>query len=126
MVDTAGVIGQWKEHFEELLNLTNMLSMVEAELEADEGSLSISLGEVTEVVKQVHRGKAPGIDEIRPEMLKAIGVEGLFWMTRFFNIAWDLGTVPKKWQNGVVVPTKKGDLRSVCQLLGYQTSQPPW
>ena len=28
------------------------------------------------VVKQLHSGKAPGIDEIPPEMLKALGVEG--------------------------------------------------
>ena len=52
--------------------------------------------EVTEVVKQLHSGKAPGVDEIRPEMLKAMGVEGLSWMTRLFNIAWKSGTVPKE------------------------------
>uniref|UniRef100_A0A8D2ZX27 Endonuclease/exonuclease/phosphatase domain-containing protein n=1 Tax=Scophthalmus maximus TaxID=52904 RepID=A0A8D2ZX27_SCOMX len=38
------VIGRWKEHFEELLNPTNTPSMVEAELEADGGSSSISPG----------------------------------------------------------------------------------
>ena len=57
------MIGWWKEHFEELLNLTNPPSMVEAELE-DDGELSlISLGEVTEVVKQLHIGKAMGVNE---------------------------------------------------------------
>uniref|UniRef100_A0AAQ4NW66 Endonuclease/exonuclease/phosphatase domain-containing protein n=1 Tax=Gasterosteus aculeatus aculeatus TaxID=481459 RepID=A0AAQ4NW66_GASAC len=73
---TEEVIGRWKEHFEELLNPTTTPSLVEAELEAEEGSSSISLVEVTEVVKQLRSGKAPGIDEIRPEMLKAMGVEG--------------------------------------------------
>ena len=48
--------------------------MVEAELEDDGGSSLIFLGEVTEVVEQLHSGKAPGVDEIRPEMLKALGV----------------------------------------------------
>ena len=71
------MIGRWKEHVEELLNLTNPPSMVEAELEDDGGSSLISLGEVTEVVQQLHSGKALGVDEIRPEMLKALGVEGL-------------------------------------------------
>uniref|UniRef100_A0AAQ4S6N9 Reverse transcriptase domain-containing protein n=1 Tax=Gasterosteus aculeatus aculeatus TaxID=481459 RepID=A0AAQ4S6N9_GASAC len=111
---TEEVIGRWKEHFEELLNPTTTPSLVEAELEAEEGSSSIGLVEVTEVVKQLRSGKAPGIDEIRPEMLKAMGVGGLSWMTRFFNIAWKSGTVPKEWQIGVVVPLfKKGDQR-VC------------
>ena len=83
---------------------------MEAELEADGGSSSISLVEVTEVVKPLQSGKAPGIDEIRPEMLKALGVNGLSWLTRLFNIAWETGTVPKVWQIGVVVPLfKTGD-----------------
>ena len=115
LTSTEEVIGRWKEHFEELLNPTNTPSMLEAELEEGGGGLSsISRAEVTDVVKQLHSGKAPGIDEIRPEMLKALGVEGLSWLTRLFNIAWKSGTVPKEWQTGVVVPLfKKGDQR-VC------------
>lgn len=93
---------------------TLLPSVVEAELEADGGLPLDSLGKVTEVVKQLHSGKAPGIDVIRPAMLKGMGVEGMSWMTRLFNIAWESGTVPKKWQTGVVVSLFKiGDLR-VC------------
>ena len=83
-------------------------------MEYDRGSTPISRGEVTDVVKQLHSGKAPGVDEIRPEMLKALGVEGLSWLTRLSNVAWKSETVPKEWQTGVVVPLfKKGDQR-VC------------
>uniref|UniRef100_A0A8C5CRJ5 Reverse transcriptase domain-containing protein n=1 Tax=Gadus morhua TaxID=8049 RepID=A0A8C5CRJ5_GADMO len=114
LTSTEEVVGRWKEHFEELLNPNNTPSMLEAELEVDGVSSSISLVEVTEVVKHLRSGKAPGIDEIQPEMLKALGVEGLSWLTRLFNIAWESGTVPKEWQTGVVVPLfKKGDQR-VC------------
>ena len=114
LTSTEKVIGRRKEHFEELLNLTNPPSMLEAELEDEGGSSLISLGEVTEVVKQLHNGKAPGVDEIHPEMLKALGVEGLSWFTHLISIAWKSGAVPKKWLTGVVVPLfKKGDQR-VC------------
>ena len=51
LTSTEEVIGRWKEHFEELLNPTNMPSIVEAELEADGRPSSITLVEVTEVVK---------------------------------------------------------------------------
>ncbi|KAK5904105.1 hypothetical protein CesoFtcFv8_005702 [Champsocephalus esox] len=79
LTSTDGVLGRWKEHFEELLNPTT-----------------------------------PGVDEIRPEMLKALGLEGLSWLTRLINVAWKSETVPKEWQTGVVVPLfKKGDQR-VC------------
>ena len=85
-------LGAVVPHFEELLNLTNPPSMVE--LEDDGRSSFISVGEVNEVVKQLHSGKAPGVDEIRPEMLKALNVEGLSWLTRLINIAWKSGAVP--------------------------------
>uniref|UniRef100_A0AAQ4R3P6 Reverse transcriptase domain-containing protein n=1 Tax=Gasterosteus aculeatus aculeatus TaxID=481459 RepID=A0AAQ4R3P6_GASAC len=52
-------------------------------------------------------------------MLKAMGVGGLSWMTRLFNIAWKSGTVPKEWQTGVVVPLfKKGDQRLCAYYRG--------
>ena len=87
MTSTGKVIGRWKEHFEELLNLTNPPSIVEAELEDDGKSSLISLGEGTEVVKQLHSVKAPVVDEIHPEM-KTLGVEGLSCLTRLNNSAW--------------------------------------
>ena len=85
MTLTEEVIGRWKEYFGDLLNPTQPPSVMETELEDDGVSSQISLGEVTVVVKQLHSGKAPGIDEIPPEMLKALGVEGLSWLTRLFN-----------------------------------------
>ena len=120
LTSTEEVVGRWKDHFEDLLNPVNPSSTTKAELEVvDGGSPSISLEEVTVIVKHLHSGKAPGIDEIRPEMLKALGVEGLSWMTRLFNIAWKSGTVPREWQTGVVAPLfKKGDQRLCANYRG--------
>ncbi len=43
-------------------------------------------------------------------MLRALGVEGLSWMTCLFNIAWKSGAVVKEWQTKVVDPWfKKGN-----------------
>ena len=78
----------------------------------------LSRGTPEAVLEQARRAAAtavaPGIDEILPEMLKALGVEGLSWSTRLFNITWGSGSVPKEWQTGVVVSLfKMGDQR-VC------------
>ena len=43
------------------------------------GSL-IPGAEVTEVVKELLAGRAPGVDEIHPEFLKALDVGGLSWL----------------------------------------------
>ena len=111
---TGDIVGRWKEHFEELLNPANTSSVEEAGLEDSGVSSFISVAEVAEVVKKLLGGKAPGVDEIRPEMLKALDIVGLSWLTRLYNVAWASGTVPVEWQTGVVVPIfKKGD-RRVC------------
>ena len=55
-------------------------------------------------------------------MLKALGVEGLSWLTHLINIVWKSGAVPKEWQTRVVVPLfKKGDQR-VCGNYAIEAS----
>ncbi|KAK3534178.1 hypothetical protein QTP86_002508 [Hemibagrus guttatus] len=104
LASTGDIVGRWKEYFEDLLNPT--------EAEDSEVDSFITQAEVTEVVQQLLGGKAPGVDEIRPEYLKSLDVVGLSWLTRLCNIAWQSGTVPLDWATGVVVPLfKKGDRR---------------
>ncbi|KAI3359498.1 hypothetical protein L3Q82_013894 [Scortum barcoo] len=105
-----------EEILEDLLNPTDLPSNEEAEAGDSEVDSSITRAEVTEVVRKLLGGKAPGVDEIRPEYLKSLDVVGLSWLTRLCNIAWRLGTVPLEWQTGLVVPLfKKGD-RRVCSV----------
>ncbi|KAK3533936.1 hypothetical protein QTP70_034935, partial [Hemibagrus guttatus] len=114
LVSTGDIVGRWKEYFEDLLNPTDTPSVEEPEAEDSEVDSFITQAEVTEVVQQLFGGKAPGVDEIRPEYLKSLNVVGLSWLTRLCNIAWRSGTVPLDWATGVVVPLfKKGD-RRVC------------
>ncbi|KAK3523485.1 hypothetical protein QTP86_033979, partial [Hemibagrus guttatus] len=114
LVSTGDIVGWWKEYFEDLLNPTDTPSVEEPEAEDSEVDSFINQAEVTEVVQQLLGGKAPGVDEIRPECLKSLDVVGLSWLTHLCNIAWRSGTVPLDWATGVVVPLfKKGDWR-VC------------
>ncbi|KAK3548138.1 hypothetical protein QTP70_004870 [Hemibagrus guttatus] len=114
LVSTGDIVGRWKEYFEDLLNPTDTPSVEEPEAEDSEVDSFITQAEVTEVVQQLLGGKAPGVDEIRPEYLKSLDVVGLSWLTRLCNIAWQSGTVPLDWATRVVVSLfKKGDQR-VC------------
>ena len=114
LTSTRDVVDRWKEYFEDLLNPTDTPSGKEAG-PGDSGVGSpISGAEVAEVVRKLLGGRAPGVDEVRPEFLKALDVVGLSWLTRLCSIAWTSGAVPLDWQTGVVVPLfKKGD-RRVC------------
>ncbi|KAI3354938.1 hypothetical protein L3Q82_004554 [Scortum barcoo] len=77
-----------RKYFEDLLNPTDLPSNEEAEAGVSEVDSSITQAEVTEVVRKLLGGKAPGVDEIRPEYLKSLDVVGLSWLTRLCNIAW--------------------------------------
>uniref|UniRef100_A0A8C5HIH4 Reverse transcriptase domain-containing protein n=1 Tax=Gouania willdenowi TaxID=441366 RepID=A0A8C5HIH4_GOUWI len=114
LTSTRDVVDRWGEYFEDLLNPTDTPSNQEAGPRDPRVGSPISGAEVAEVVKKLLGGRAPGVDEIRPEFLKALDVVGLSWLTRLCNIAWTSGAVPLDWQTGVVVPLfKKGD-RRVC------------
>jgi len=103
--------GRWKEHFEELLNPANM-SPGEGAAPENLGGAPIFLAEAAKAVKKLLGGKVLWVDELRPEMLKALDIVRLSWLTCLFNVAWGLGTVPVDWQTGVVVPIfKKWDRR---------------
>ena len=43
------------------------------------------------VVELLEVGKSAGVDEIRPEMLKAMGKEGVLWLSHVIMVAWDRG-----------------------------------
>ncbi|KAK3514795.1 hypothetical protein QTP70_032195, partial [Hemibagrus guttatus] len=114
LASTGDIVGRWKEYLEDLLNPTDTPSVEEPEAEDSKVDSFITQAEVTEVVQQLLGGKAPGMDEIRPEYFKSLDVVGLSWLTRLCNIVWWSGTVPLDWATGVVVPLfKKGD-RRVC------------
>ncbi len=80
LTQTGDVIGRWKEHFD-VLNLAITSSAEEFESEDFREDSSISLTEGTEVVKKFLSSKVPGMNEIHLEMLQALDIVGLSWLT---------------------------------------------
>ncbi|TWW73438.1 hypothetical protein D4764_15G0008320 [Takifugu flavidus] len=78
LTSTRNVVDRWKEYFEDLLNPTNMPPSEEAGPGYLGTGSRISGTEVAEVVKKLLSGKAPGVDKIRLEFLKALDV--MMWL----------------------------------------------
>ncbi|KAI3355937.1 hypothetical protein L3Q82_004484 [Scortum barcoo] len=60
LTSTEDIVGRWKKYFEDLLNPTDLPSNEEAEDGDSEVDSSITQAEVTEVVRKLLGGKAPG------------------------------------------------------------------
>ncbi|KAI3373277.1 hypothetical protein L3Q82_006580 [Scortum barcoo] len=91
LTSTGDIVGRSEEILEDLLNPTDLPSSEEAEAGDSEVDSSITRAEVTEVVRKLLGGKAPGVDEIRPEYLKSLDVVGLSWLTRLCNTCMEVG-----------------------------------
>jgi len=107
------IVGPWKEHFEDLLNSASMFTIEESEDLGEDSS--ITLAEVIEVVKKLPSDKAPGVNEIFPEMLQTLVMVGLFWLTCLFNVTWRSESTPVEWQTEVVVPIFRKVDRRMCK-----------
>lgn len=70
----------------------------------------IEIYEIERALNQTKRNKAPGEDEILPEMLKEGGQPLLQELKILFNQCLQEGKIPKEWDNAVIILLfKKGD-----------------
>ncbi|CAM2098484.1 unnamed protein product [Caretta caretta] len=74
---TEEIVEKWKKHFEELLNPVGMPFFQEAVPETYGKIGSISVVEIAKAVENFCSGKAAGVDEICPEMLKSLDNVGV-------------------------------------------------
>ncbi|XP_053504574.1 probable RNA-directed DNA polymerase from transposon BS isoform X2 [Ictalurus furcatus] len=67
--------------------------------------------EVAAAIRHLKNNKAPGLDQISAEMLKAGGDEVVRVLTTLLNDCWHMERVPNDWRQGVIVKLpKKGNL----------------
>src|SRR5277367_1651220 len=104
-----------KNYYEQLLNEVDdrvaQVARVEFEGEREERVLCDSVikkEEVVEALKQTKGGKAAGVDNVTPEMLKEGGEEMVEWLSKLCNKAFEEGSVPEDWKSAIIVPIYKG------------------
>ena len=88
--------------------------------------VQITEADVNAVIKSLKTGKAPGEDDIRPEISKAINMHDVRWLTRVCKVACRTGQAPKQWQTSVIIPIhKKGDKRKCTNYRGISLISVP-
>ena len=120
--DQDAILNRWRDYFSDLLNPADATPMQIHEEQVGE-DIQITEADVNAVIKSLKTGKAPGEDDIRPEMLKAMNIYGVRWLTRVCKVACSTGQAPKQWQTSVIIPIhKKGDKRKNASIIGAYLS----
>ena len=110
-------------HFRELLNPVDATPIQIHEKQVVE-DIQITEADVNAVIKSLKTGKAPGQDDIIPEMLKAMNIYGVRWLTRVCKVACSTGQAPKQWQTSVIIPIhKKGDKKIFPKCRGISRAR---
>ena len=107
------IIRRWRAYFEEILNRDDppiTTDVNEQHEELDINVDTISKEEIKSVLKEIKNGKAPGIDNIPAELLKA----DTFCTTMAVNMlhdillsTWDTERVPNDLKVGIIIKLPK-------------------
>ena len=114
--DEGSCLKRWAEYFEnllnadkpaELINFDNYKPMEEIDVEMEPPSME----ERDKAISHLKRNKAPGLDNITPEMLKDGGSEIRAWLLCICKLVWEKEQTPEEWGKGIILPLpKKGDI----------------
>ena len=121
---------RWASHFEKVLNRPRPddpetvpdTPFLQIDVSADPPSTV----EVTTAVKKLKNGRAPGVDGITAEMLKASLRACMFVWTALLVAIWNNEKVPKDWTRGILVKLfKKGDAQICDNWRGINLTSVP-
>ena len=116
------VLQVWEGHYSELLNHEGNMSDLELPNYVHEkvNVIEIMDMEVTRELKGKKKGRAPGWDEMRAEMVDVAGEIGARWTKRLLNTCMKQCKVPEDWRTWLIVPIwkRKGDAQDPGKYRG--------
>ena len=94
--DQDTILNKWRKYLSDLSNQVDATPTQIYEEHTDE-DIQVTKTDVHAVIKSLKTAKTPGEDDIRPEMLKAMNVYCVRWLTRVFQVTCSGVTRPLFW-----------------------------
>ena len=122
MTNQEEVLKVWEGHYSELLNHEGNMSDLELPNYVQEkvNVIEITGMEVTRGLKGMKKGRAPGWDEMRAEIVDVAGDIGARWTKMRLNTCMKQCKVPEDRRTGLIVPIwkRKGDAQDPGKYRG--------
>jgi hypothetical protein len=120
LIGEKEIMNRWRKYFQELLECKEKeQAETEVHQNTEETRLVISLEELKTAIRKMKLGKAAGHNQITPEMVKYMGLEGEKLLLRVIQLAWRYKKIPSDWERSVIIPIfKKGDNRKCSNHRG--------
>ena len=126
VADSHSIMTRWKNYFSQLLDVHVAKDVRQAEIRTAEPLVpEPSAFEVELAIEKIKSHKAPGIDQIPAELIKAGGRTIRCAIHKLVISIWNKEELPEEWKELIIVPIhKKGDKTdcnnyrgiSFCQL----------
>uniref|UniRef100_A0A8D9ADY8 Craniofacial development protein 2 n=1 Tax=Cacopsylla melanoneura TaxID=428564 RepID=A0A8D9ADY8_9HEMI len=117
IIEEAEQLERWREHFEEILNqhsTTQITDVENSSLETVDQNISVgppTKQEIVNAIRELKNSKAPGNDNLPPEVFKQDPITSANILHPIFCEIWENEQIPKEWKKGLLVKLpKKGDL----------------
>ncbi|XP_072015023.1 uncharacterized protein [Amphiura filiformis] len=110
--DEAARLQRWSEYFKGLLKSDEPEETIDFSVFTQAEELNINMDppvreEVDKALGLLKRNKAPGVDNITPEILKDGGDVIREWLLRICQHVWKNEVTPAEWGKGIILPLPK-------------------
>jgi hypothetical protein len=121
LINTKEQLQRWQEHFSKILNSGVDKQIVEEEKEKGEYVTNPRINtkaptaiEIKKAVKEQKRGKAAGVENIPPEVLKVDLDISANLLNSLFEKIWNEGEMPNDWKCGLLIKIPKKGYIANC------------
>ena len=129
IIDPAGQLNRWREHFNELLNRPTPEEQPDILPARNDLPISIdppSKAEIQAAIKALKAHKAAGPDHIPPDALKAGMETSVDILHTLFQKVWEEEKIPGEWKEAHLIKLpKKGDLTNCNNYRGISLLSVP-
>jgi hypothetical protein len=124
--DSHSILGRWRNHFFQLLNVHGVKDVRQTEIYTAEPLVpEPSDSEVEMAIKKLKRHKSPGIDQIPAELIKAGGRIIRSEIHKLINSIWNKVGLPEQWKESTLYLFIRRMIKQIAVIIeAYHFCQP--